>query len=438
MKKFFNFALTALCAGAVALSLAGCNSKGKSTLLGEPAAAVQFEYTERKDEGFVAIKEKADAFAYRFSSAAYSDYGSHKNFSVAPISVFSALSLAAECAAGETRGELLSALGTDYNGLSENYSKLYRSLDAEYKSSGGSLEGALKLSNSIWIGDGMQYSKPCVQSLSQKYFAYSYSADFANDNANANKAIRSFVKKSTRGLIDMDFDLSSQTAFTLINALYLKDIWNTYGDDLGFTPDKYEFTESGGKTKNLNLLRGYYQTGRVWESDGYTTFYTKTLNGYKIKFILPEDGRSVGDIFTAENLAVVNGVTDYGAVDEENKIIYHTRCLFPEYETSYDKDIADILKKDFGVNKLFDAQACDFSPFTESAAYCQNVRHVNMLKVNKKGIEGAAVTVIPSNGSPGPGEYTDVYQDFVVDRAFGFILTDYSDTVVFSGVVNGL
>lgn len=441
MKKLLNIALAALCTGAVALSLTGCNA-GKSTELGKPVAATSFEYKEYSDTDYIDIKEKANNFAYNLSAAAYSEYGSAENFSVAPVSVFSALSLAAECSGGETRGEILSALGINYSDLSANYSKLYRSLEAEYKSSGGSLEGALKLSNSVWINEGLKYSQSCVRNLSENYFAYSYSADFAHDNANANKAVRSFVKDKTKGLIDKDFNLSPQTVFTLINALYIKDIWNTYGDDLGFTADKYTFTEYDGHTEQMKLLQGYYHLGKTRDYGDYSAFFTQTLNGYKIKFLVPKDGHSVKEIFTAGNLATVNGETGYGAVDDENKKIYHTRCLFPEFETSYDNDIADILKKHCNINRLFDESLCDFSAFIESNsaaggnAYCGSVRHVNKLKVNKNGIEGAAVTVIPAAGSPGPGEYENVYEDFVVDRAFGFILTDRQNSVIFSGIVN--
>jgi hypothetical protein len=56
--------------------------------------------------------------------------------------------------------------------------------------------------------------------------------------------------------------------------------------------------------------------------------------------------------------------------------------------------------------------------------------------VDRRGIEGAAVTYIPMAGAPGPGEYERVYLDFIVDRAFGFVITDRNDITLFSGVVN--
>ena len=64
--------------------------------------------------------------------------------------------------------------------------------------------------------------------------------------------------------------------------------------------------------------------------------------------------------------------------------------------------------------------------------------HKCSLDVNARGIEGAAVTVMVGDGAAGPGEYEDVYQDYIVDRAFGFIISDHFGAVLFSGVVNGI
>ncbi|MDE6060358.1 MAG: serpin family protein, partial [Clostridia bacterium] len=62
-----------------------------------------------------------------------------------------------------------------------------------------------------------------------------------------------------------------------------------------------------------------------------------------------------------------------------------------------------------------------------------NIQHVTDLTVNKKGIEGAAVTVIKGAMSSRPAE---IKLDFVIDKAFGFIITDRDNVTLFSGVVN--
>ena len=56
--------------------------------------------------------------------------------------------------------------------------------------------------------------------------------------------------------------------------------------------------------------------------------------------------------------------------------------------------------------------------------------------VDKKGIEAAAYTAIFEVAESAPlDEYQFVYEDFIVDKAFGFILSDYDDNILFTGVV---
>ena len=95
-----------------------------------------------------------------------------------------------------------------------------------------------------------------------------------------------------------------------------------------------------------------------------------------------------------------------------------------------------IFRNDFKINKLFDIFECDLSNITDERIACAAVIHKCNLTVNARGIEGAAVTAMIKAGAAGPGEYEEVYHDYIVDRAFGFVLTDSYGTVLFSGVVN--
>ena len=414
------------CAALCALSFTAC-SGGKSTLLGKPAKAEPLSYSESHTEVFTAFKDKADSFAAKFATAAYEDNKKDANFTVSPISVFMALSLAAQCAGGDTRGEILSALGTSYDELTSNISTLYCSLVTESKST------VLNLTNSIWVNEGTPVKQECINTLSDTFYSYSYAADFLHDNKNANLALRKFVKDQTRGLIDHEFELSEETLFVLMNALYLKAIWNNYGRDLPMTDNAYTFTAKDGTTTSKKLVQGYYFGGRAYEAEEYSAFYTQTSNGYKLKFLLPKDGHGVDEVFTAENLSTVNAIKDYGEYNEDNTVQYKTRCFFPEYECSYNGDLIPILKDKFGITTLFDDR-CDFSTLTDAPCYCSEAKHITNLVVDKKGIEGAAVTYIAGAGAAAPME--TVYADFVIDRAFGFIITDQQDVTLFSGVVN--
>ena len=435
MKKLCKGLASVMGIAAIAV-FAACGDGGN--LLKKPPLVTPLSYEERKEAAYDDLKASAELFASQFSAAAQRTVHEGENFAVSPVSVYMALAMSAECAAGETRSELLNALNVTYPVLEGQFSEFYRSIIAEYKTYEGEVAGRIDLTNSIWVDKATQPKEACMDALAQKYLCYSYSVDFRNDTKNANKAIRNFVKDKTHGLIDQDFDLQNETLFALINTLYLKDIWKDGGDDLSFTQNKYDFTQGDGTVKSLNLLQGKYIGGRVLETESFTHFYAQTLHGCKLKLILPKAGYRIEDVFTEKNLAAVNAQKDYGAVDTENKIEYYTRCLFPEFNADYDKDVKSLLQSEFGVQKFFTPQ-CDFSALTDEGVYCAKVQHVAKLQVNQKGVEGAAVTITAMDASSAPGEtYTKVYEDFVVDGAFGFILTDRYGNTLFSGVVNQL
>lgn len=410
-------------------------------LLGAPKAVEKVDYSALKTDEYKAFQNSVEAFAADFAEYSYADYKKEDNFAVSPISVYMALALSAECAADDTRGEILDALGVTYGQLQTHFATLYRSLAVEHKSE-GKTTGLLDLSNSIWVNEGTRVKPPCIEALSNDYFAYSYSTDFAHNNEGANKAVHDFVKKQTRGLIDQDFQLSKDTLFALINTLYLKTIWNTSGSDLPFAEDSYQFTAKDGSGKNVRLLQGEYFDGRAKEFDEFTTYYTRTHDGYKIKFILPKDGYSLNQVFTAENIAAVNAITNYGGYDSATETQYKTRVLFPEYKCSYDEDIVELLRDKFDIdlffkNPVYFSPACDFSSLSDEPCFCAKVQHVTDLTVNKKGIEGAAVTVIGMDATSVPPKET-VWEDFIVNKAFGFIITDWQNVTLFSGVVNNI
>jgi serine protease inhibitor len=226
---------------------------------------------------------------------------------------------------------------------------------------------------------------------------------------------------------------------TLINTFYLKEVWNDDGDELKFTDKAHNFKNADGSVTNTKLLQGYYADGKAYEGDGYTSFYTRTDHGFNIKFILPTDGHTLDEVFTSDNIYNINNLSDYGYIDEENKLRHHTRVFFPKYKASFDDDIAEILKNDFGINNLFSLEKCDFSNVTDESIACGGVIHKCSIEVTEKGIEGAAVTIMDMYGNGGlDRKYKDVYHDYIVDRAFGFVLTDSYGAVLFSGVVNSV
>ncbi len=445
MKKVLAFILLL----AICLTLVSCDGKldfifgdynYREHSIATAAKKMELNYNDYKQTGYPEFIDKLDRFASRLTYEICADNDNGENIAISPISVYMALALATECAEGETRQQILDAVGVSYDEVIKFTKYLYAYANKEHytRSYGESaqLSAFEGLANSIWVHKEASLKESGVSKLTQNLHADLYKVDFKTDEGE--RAIGAYIKDKTHGLIDGNIDLPPETLITLINTFYLKEIWNPFGNNLPFADETYDFLGGNGKITETRLLRGYYSNGKVYEGEGFTSFFTTTEHGFMIKFILPKDGYSISDVFTAENIYAATVLSDYNYVDVENKLRHHTRVLFPEYKADYDDDIGEILREEFGITRMFDIDLCDFSNITEEPIFCDGVFHKCSLTVNKKGIEGAAVTYIPGAGAAGPDEYTDVYHDYVVDRAFGYIITDYYGHVLFSGVINSI
>lgn len=422
--------------GAV-FSMCACNSKVNSlkgaTLLREPKTTSDAHYSDE----FNSFKEKLKVFSNKFSeSFIKNQFEDGKNIAVSPLSLEMCLGLAICGSNGTTRQELLNAFDMDYETFIKNYSRLYANSNLKEESNGGSDMFEIMLRNSIWIDDNVKLKESGLDALRDKCYCYSYETDF--NSKKANEAIAKFIELETKGLIKPTLNFDPRTLFTLINTLYLKDIWNDTGSDLYFSNNPEHYFINSDKTKSSKkLLQAYYHGGKAISNNDYSSFFTLTENGFKIYFVKPNEGKDIKSVFNKEAMGFVLDTKNYVYTDDEKKEHYETRCLFPEFNADCDVDLIPILSQDFDIKALFDSEKCDFSNLSEDPVFCKELKQISKLDVNKKGIEGAAVTYMAMNGTAGPGEYTIVSEDFVVNKEFGFILT-YQDAVLFSGVVSNI
>ncbi|MCQ2251557.1 MAG: hypothetical protein MJZ66_10680, partial [Bacteroidales bacterium] len=124
----------------------------------------------------------------------------------------------------------------------------------------------------------------------------------------------------------------------------------------------------------------------------------------------------------------------------------HTRCMFPEFKADVLQSVKAAIES-MGVKSLFTDGACDLSNLVESVegapgVYCREVKQAARLEVLRSGIEGAAVTIMEFDKctDAGPDEtiYKDVYEDFIVDKAFAYTLEDKFGNILFTGIVNSI
>ena len=437
MKKLLSLILVLT----ICYSFSSCAVNLDKYSLALAAKPMEVKYSDFKQEGYEEFIDKLDSFAAKLTYEVYKDSNKQTNVCISPVSVYMALALATECASGETREEILNAVGVTYDEV-KNFTKvLYGFSNREYYYTNILNDKKVlafeELANSIWADKNTTLKEEGINNLANNFNCDIFSVDFKTNEAE--EAINAYIKKKTHGIIDGGVEMSPETLITLINTFYLKEVWDDDGDELRFTDEAYDFKNTDGSVTSTKLLQGYYFNGDIYKGEGYTSFYTRTEHNFDIKFIVPADGHTLEEVSTSDNIYNINNLGDYGYIDEENKLLHHTRVFFPEYKASFDGDLAEILKSDFGINKLFDFEQCDFSNITDEQLACDGVIHKCSIDVNDKGIEGAAVTVMPMAGDPGPLDgYEEVYHDYIVDRAFGFVITDNYGTPIFTGVINSV
>lgn len=405
----------------------------KAKVLKEPAA---FRSSVTKTLNFEELAQNVREFAANFSfeSAKTLDNKTANNV-VSPFSMFSALAVASACSNGNTKQELLHALHTSNSLLDSEFANLYSSSNVESTMrDDNKVIKKEQITNSIWIDKNVNFNESILSKLADYFYCYSLSVDFKNQNEKANRQMSKFVEEKTNRLIAPDFDFDTLTKFTILNTLYLKSLWNQYSENINLSDEKYTFTNRDGSTKDLQLFNNGYKIGKIYKGDKYSAYFAETHQKDRIKFIVPNDGVNLEDVINSENILEVNN-QDFEGVDDENRILYHTRTYFPGFEAETDINAKSILQA-MGINDLF-TPACDFSGLLNEDVFCDQVKHVAKLKVDKKGIEGAAYTAVHLMGAAGPLEgYEDVYEDFIVDKSFYYVISDHNNIPVFSGIVN--
>lgn len=348
------------------------------------------------------------------------------NYAMSPLSVYMTLSMLYSIGDENVKSDVADFVGMTKEEFAKT-GELFKSLieqKTDYFSD--DIVTQLSLTNSIWLDNNVEANADELKKLAEELYCEAYHTSFKDDNAAANKAVQDFVKEKTNGLIDQDFQLDTKTIVALINTLYFKDIWSR--EDELYTRKDYFQTQNG--KKECEFLVSTYLCGRILETDTSCYFYTTTSAGYKIKFILPKEGVTLKQAMNAADLYKINGTTDFQFQDPDGTEHY-TRCIFPTFKISSETPLKKIFEDNEVLNKAFGEF---YSPLVDGELFVTDVKQKTVLDVNKKGIEGAAVTIISAAGTSMPVN-PQVFHDFELNRSFGYIITSPDDVVLFEGQV---
>lgn len=341
------------------------------------------------------------------------------NVMISPLSIQSALGMAANGADGKTLEEMEMILAGDHS--IDDYNAYMNML---------STSSALNLANSIWIrddSDRIQVKDEFVGINHYIYDADSFLAPFDHSTVND---INSWVNDKTDEMIpELLDDISNSSVIYIINAAAFDSKWDEpYTDDQ--VHEDREFTNIEGDTENVTML---YSGEGIYICDDYSTGFIKYYKDqdYAFMAILPDEGISLN-----EYIDTLDGDGLISLYDNRHYIDVNV-CI-PEFTSSYNT-ILNAPLMNMGMESAFGSGA-DFSNMAETGSnelYISEVIHKTYISLDRNGTRAAAVTAIAM--TDGCALIDDEPKYVYLDRPFLYAIID-TDTglPVFIGTVNSV
>ena len=346
-----------------------------------------------------------------------------KNALSAPLNLYFGLAMLAESTAGETRQEILDALGVkDIKALRTQAQKVWRANFYD--------DGNVKcvLGSSIWLSNSLPYDEAVVSRLSDTYYASVFRGEMGA--ADYDELLRRWINGQTGDLLTestSQLSMDPETLLEVVSTVLFQDKW-----DLAF---QESLTKDGvfHGTEGDTQVRYMYET--VWDTTYYYGehfgAYAKSMRscGAWMYFILPDEGVGMDELLQDEDLQAFLFSSD--AVPSVRIKVHFT---MPKFDVALDQDLSGAVKK-LGITKIFDSAAADSSSILgkKTEAFVSTVQQGARIIVDEEGVQAAAYVLFPVYGALPP---PDDEIDFVLDRPFLFVLRSRDGLPILAGIVN--
>lgn len=384
---------------------------------------VQLTYKQKE------MVKNHNAFAFELLRAAYdlqqNGANKDKSFCLSPMGATYLLGMAGSGAAGETRKQIVDAMGMG-TASAKDINDLCRTIIKD--APGTDKQVTLETANAVYANKDIALKEQFCKDMETYYEADARSLDF--DSKESLTVINNWMKDKTGGKITdaLDWLDPSATAY-MANATYFRPTWTKHFDKENTKPEN--FTMEDGTTRqvqmmnnkarifayssnkiNSNMVCFPFGSGTAWHMYVIRPGYTGTLD------------------FLVENL-------DTEAWEElmKKRIDAELEIKMPKFSTTYMADMDKALRK-MGVTKVFTTSADLKGMCHNEGAYIRHMTQKSRIDVDEEN----AKTVATENGIEEvvPDKPADVNTRFHVDRPFVYLICESStNAVFFAGVYQG-
>lgn len=407
-------------------SLASCGTSKKlqdSKSVKENTVATKTDHII--DEGFLVLSDEQRKMidgSNEFALNLFCQVSGFDSKVISPMSVSYLMGMLANGADGETRREILTAMGC--NGVSlEQLNEFY----AEMIRCAGNFDKTTTINIANYIAINKQYKLKTAfaQAMTEAYGAGVESLDFASP-ATA-KHINQWCSKHTDGMIPGIIDNTDPNAVSYImNAIYFNGTWSGKFDKRQTKLENFQ-----GYTRDIKKVQMMHRNAKYMymDNDSFAAVCIPYGNGaYKMTVLLPNQDKSIGEMvksLDAKTLGELGNRMDDCIVD----------LKLPRFTTEIEQPLNEVIGK-LGAPSMFMSSA-NFSNFADGNLFVSKMFQKAKIEVGEEGTKAAAVTAaVMTLSAFHPEEPRRVV--FHANRPFVYMITEESTgAILFMGQFTG-
>ena len=347
-----------------------------------------------------------------------------ENTICSPLSTYIAFAMLAEVTEGNTRRQILDALGAaDLETLRGNVTALWKSNYADTP--------ALKslLANSIWLNSGVAYNADTLNRLAEAYYASSFSG--VPGSREMNKALQTWTDTSTGGFLreyTKEMSLEPGTVLDILSTVYFKAMWLKDFREANTAPGPFHGTAGDTTAEMMHKT----DVQEVYRTERFTAVGLSLNYSGSLYFLLPNAGTDVSALAADPD---IYRMARSGEADE-NRSFITVILTVPKFRVLGKTDLLEAVRA-LGMTDVLNPALADFSPLTtdRTELYLSKAEHAAMLEIDEHGVTGTAYTALAVAEARAR---SDEELDFAVDRPFMFILTARDGSILFAGIVRNV
>lgn len=379
---------------------------------------------EPMDEGYLILSDaqrnivsKNNAFALNL----FKEVSGFDSRIISPMSVSYLMGMLANGADGQTREEIMNAIGCKGVSL-EELNEFYKMMLT--KSGNFDKQVTIDIANYIALNKQYSLKKPFADIMKNDYQAGVESLNFASSSST--KTINNWCKKQTKGMIPEIIDEVEPSAVSYImNAIYFNGTWKDKFDKSETRLERFQgYTRDIKKTQMMHRNDEY----RYMSNDVFSAVSIPYGRGtYQMTVLLPNADKSIDEMLKsldADKLGKLRYDMDECVVD----------LKLPRFSTELSLGLNDIISK-LGAPTMFTGNA-DFHNFADGNLYVSKMLQKAKIEVSEEGTKAAAVTsamVAMTALRPEPR-----HVEFHANRPFVYMITESSTgAILFMGQFTG-